>query len=72
MTFSNTPSTPSRHGRPGGRQRPSVHVLLDLSGLNIGFYNNGGQTRHQQVWITFKITLPTYTSITLASLSSLP
>lgn len=69
MTFSNTavnPVTGTADQVVASAALPSMSSL-DLSGLNIGFSNNGGQTLYiNKVWITFKITLPTYTSITLA------
>ncbi len=69
MTFSNTPVNPvtgTADQVTASATLPSMSSM-DLSGLNIGFANNGGQTLYiNKVWITFKMTLPTYTSITLA------
>jgi subtilase family serine protease/ribosomal protein L40E len=69
MTFANTPINPVT-GTPdeliATASLPTMSSL-DLSGLSIGFANSGSQTLHiNKIWVTFEITVPTYTSINLA------
>ncbi|MBI0584603.1 MAG: hypothetical protein ISF22_10315 [Methanomassiliicoccus sp.] len=69
LSFSNTPVNPVTgvaDQKTATATLPSMSSL-DLSGLNLGFANNGGQTLHiNKAWITFKVVVPTYTSINLA------
>lgn len=69
LTFVNTPINPvtgTADEKVATATLPAMSSL-DLSGLNLGFANNGGKTLHiNKVWITFEMTIPTYTSINLA------
>ena len=74
MAFSNTPINPvtgAADQRTDSFTLPAMSSL-DLATLNVSFDNNGGQPINiNKVWISLKVTLPTYTSITLAGNTAL-
>ena len=69
LTFANTPVNPVTGVADQKIATATLPAMssLDLSGLNIGFNNNGGQTLYiNKIWITLEMTIPTYASVTLS------
>jgi hypothetical protein len=69
LAFENTPVNPVTGKADQKIAQATLPAMssLDLSGLNLGFTNNGGQPLFiNKVWITFRIIVPAYTSVNLA------
>jgi subtilase family serine protease/ribosomal protein L40E len=69
LAFENTPINPVTGKADQKIAQATLPAMssLDLSGLNLGFTNNGGQPLFiNKVWITFRIIVPAYTSVNLA------